>query len=72
MMNNTAGRLRRSRPGCGKSRPFAEGTIMIMPGDILNAFRRYVQTPVKMTVERGKVVAIEGDGMDATLRVPGR
>jgi 2,5-dihydroxypyridine 5,6-dioxygenase len=44
-----------------------EGTIMIMPGDILNAFRRYVQTPVKMTVERGKVVAIEGDGMDATL-----
>ena len=44
-----------------------EGTIMIMPGDILNAFRRYVQTPVKMTVKAGRVTAIEGDGMDAAL-----
>lgn len=44
-----------------------DGTIMIMPGDILNAFRRYVQTPVKMTVKGGKVSAIEGDGMDASL-----
>ena len=44
-----------------------EGTIMIMPGDILNAFRRYVQTPVKMVVEKGRVTAIEGDGMDAEL-----
>ena len=44
-----------------------DGTIMVMPGDILNAFRRYAQTPVKMTVKRGRVVAIEGDGMDAEL-----
>ena len=44
-----------------------DGTIMVMPGDILNAFRRYVQTPVKMTVQRGRVTAIEGDGMDASL-----
>lgn len=44
-----------------------EGTVMIMPGDILNAFRRYVQTPVKMVVQAGRVTAIEGDGMDAAL-----
>ncbi len=44
-----------------------EGTVMIMPGDILNAFRRYVQTPIKMTVKEGRVVAIDGDGIDAAL-----
>jgi 2,5-dihydroxypyridine 5,6-dioxygenase len=44
-----------------------EGTVMIMPGDVLNAFRRYVQTPVKMTVREGMVTAIEGDGIDAAL-----
>jgi 2,5-dihydroxypyridine 5,6-dioxygenase len=44
-----------------------EGTVMLMPGDILNAFRRYVQSPVNLTVKRGRVTAIEGDGMDAEL-----
>jgi 2,5-dihydroxypyridine 5,6-dioxygenase len=44
-----------------------EGTVMIMPGDVLNAFRRYVQSPVKMTVREGRVTAIEGDGIDASL-----
>lgn len=44
-----------------------DGTVMIMPGDILNAFRKYVQAPVKMTVKEGMVVDIEGEGMDAAL-----
>jgi len=44
-----------------------EGTVMLMPGDIVNAFRRYVQTPVRLTVEGGYVREIAGDGMDATL-----
>ena len=44
-----------------------DGTVMIMPGDVLNAFRRYVQTPVKMTVKEGKVIAIDGDGIDGAL-----
>ncbi|GAB4167970.1 MAG: hypothetical protein OHK0024_03200 [Thalassobaculales bacterium] len=44
-----------------------EGTVVLMPGDIVNAFRRYVQSPVKLTIEAGQVVAIEGEGMDATL-----
>lgn len=44
-----------------------EGTIVVMPGDILNAFRRYVSDPITMKVRAGRVVSIEGDGMDAQL-----
>lgn len=44
-----------------------DGTVVLMPGDIMAAFRRYVQSPIKMTVKKGKVVDIEGDGMDAPL-----
>jgi 2,5-dihydroxypyridine 5,6-dioxygenase len=43
------------------------GTVMLMPGDIVNAFRRYIQSPVKLTVESGYVVNIGGEGMDAEL-----
>jgi 2,5-dihydroxypyridine 5,6-dioxygenase len=44
-----------------------EGTVVLMPGDIITAFRRYVQSPVKMTIRKGKVTNIEGDGLDAPL-----
>lgn len=44
-----------------------DGTVVLMPGDIVNAFRRYVQSPVRFTVKKGYVTAIEGDGMDASL-----
>lgn len=44
-----------------------DGTVMLMPGDIIAAFRRYVQSPIKLTVKKGKVTNIEGDGMDAPL-----
>jgi len=44
-----------------------EGTVMLMPGDIVNAFRRYIQSPVKLTVRGGYVTDIAGDGMDVTL-----
>ena len=44
-----------------------DGTVVLAPGDILCAFKQYVQTPVRLTIERGYVTAIEGDGMDATL-----
>jgi 2,5-dihydroxypyridine 5,6-dioxygenase len=44
-----------------------EGTVVLMPGDIMAAFRRYVQSPVKMAVKKGKVTNIEGDGVDAPL-----
>ena len=40
---------------------------MLAPGDIQCAFRRYVQDPVVLRIERGYVTAIEGDGLDAAL-----
>src|SRR5690606_33068926 len=44
-----------------------EGTVVLMPGDILAAFKRYVQTPVTLQIEKGYVVSISGEGMDAAL-----
>jgi 2,5-dihydroxypyridine 5,6-dioxygenase len=44
-----------------------DGTVVLMPGDIIAAFRRYVQSPIKLTVKKGKVANIEGEGVDAPL-----
>ena len=44
-----------------------DGRVVLMPGDIFAAFKRYVQTPVRLTIEKGYVTAIEGEGMDAAL-----
>ncbi|WP_194164369.1 leucyl aminopeptidase [Lacisediminimonas profundi] len=43
------------------------GTVVLQPGDIIAAFKQYVQSKVVLRVEKGYVVAIEGDGMDAQL-----
>lgn len=44
-----------------------EGKVVLAPGDILSAFKRYVETPVVLTVKGGFITDIAGDGMDATL-----
>jgi 2,5-dihydroxypyridine 5,6-dioxygenase len=44
-----------------------DGTVVLMPGDIINEFRSYVQSPVRLTVKRGRVTDIEGDGLDAAF-----
>jgi 2,5-dihydroxypyridine 5,6-dioxygenase len=44
-----------------------EGTVVLMPGDIFAAFKRYVQSPVRLTIREGYIVDIAGDGMDAPL-----
>ncbi len=44
-----------------------DGTVVLMPGDILSAFKRYVQAPVKLTIREGYVRDIQGEGMDAVL-----
>jgi 2,5-dihydroxypyridine 5,6-dioxygenase len=44
-----------------------EGTVVLEPGDILCAFKQYVQTRVVLRVEKGMVVDISGDGIDAQL-----
>jgi 2,5-dihydroxypyridine 5,6-dioxygenase len=44
-----------------------DGKIVLMPGDIIAAFKRYVETPVTLTVEKGYVTDIQGEGMEAPL-----
>jgi 2,5-dihydroxypyridine 5,6-dioxygenase len=44
-----------------------DGTVVLMPGDIVNEFRTYVQSPVKLTIKRGVVTEIAGDGLDAAF-----
>jgi 2,5-dihydroxypyridine 5,6-dioxygenase len=44
----------------------AEGTVVLQPGDIVFPFKRYVETAVLLTLEKGYVVSIEG-GFDAQL-----
>ncbi len=44
-----------------------DGTVVLMPGDILAAFKSYVRSPIKLTVKKGYVTDISGDGLDAQL-----
>lgn len=44
-----------------------DGTVVLMPGDILAAFKSYVRSPVKLTIRKGFVTDISGDGLDAEL-----
>ncbi len=42
------------------------GTVVLGPGDIIFPFKSYVQSPVRMRIEQGRVVDIRGD-LDADL-----
>jgi 2,5-dihydroxypyridine 5,6-dioxygenase len=44
-----------------------DGVVVLQPGDILCAFKKYVQTPVTMRIEKSTVVDIDGDGLDTQL-----
>lgn len=44
----------------------SEGTLMLKPGDILLPFKEYVQEAVKLTIEGGRIINIEG-GADAKM-----
>jgi 2,5-dihydroxypyridine 5,6-dioxygenase len=43
-----------------------DGTVVIAPGDIIFPFKSYVQTPIHLTIESGRIVDIRGD-FDADL-----
>jgi 2,5-dihydroxypyridine 5,6-dioxygenase len=45
----------------------ANGTLVLAPGDLNLTFKRYVESPVRLTVDADYVVQIEGDGLDAQL-----
>ena len=44
-----------------------DGTVVLAPGDIFAAFKRYLQSAVRLTIREGYIVSIEGEGMDADL-----
>ena len=45
------------------------GTVVLNTGDVNLTFKRYFESPVRLTVEDDHLIAIEGDGLDAvTLR----
>ena len=43
------------------------GTLVMAPGDVNLTFKRYLETPIRLAIERDYVTAIEGDGLDAAL-----
>jgi 2,5-dihydroxypyridine 5,6-dioxygenase len=43
-----------------------DGTVVIAPGDVILPFKSYVQTPIELTIEQGRIVDIRGD-VDADL-----
>jgi 2,5-dihydroxypyridine 5,6-dioxygenase len=44
-----------------------DGKVVLAPGDIIFPFKSYVQTPVELTIEQGRIRDIRGDGFDADL-----
>ena len=43
-----------------------DGRVVIAPGDIIFPFKSYVQTPIELTIESGKITNIDGS-VDADL-----
>ena len=43
------------------------GTLVMAPGDINLTFKRYLSSPVKMTLKDDYVVELEGEGTDAAM-----
>lgn len=44
-----------------------EGTLVLAPGDLNLTFKRYVETPVTLTIRDDHVVDVGGEGVDALL-----
>ena len=43
------------------------GSLVLAPGDLNLTFKRYVESPVRLTIESDYVTRIEGDSLDAEL-----
>lgn len=44
-----------------------DGTVVLGSGDIIFPLKRYVESPVRLAIEKGVVTKIEGDGLDAEI-----
>ena len=52
---------------CFPARGKVQGTVVLAPGAVNLTFKRYVETPVALTIENDMVTKIEGSGVDAEL-----
>lgn len=43
------------------------GRLVLAPGDVNLTFKRYIESPIALTVENDVIVQIEGDGVDSRL-----
>lgn len=43
------------------------GTLVMAPGDVNLTFKKYIETPIELTIENDFIVDIAGDGTDAAL-----
>lgn len=43
------------------------GTIVMAPGDMNLTFKRYIESPIELTIEKDFITRIEGSGVDAAL-----
>jgi 2,5-dihydroxypyridine 5,6-dioxygenase len=44
-----------------------DGTLVLAPGDINLTFKRYIESPIRLTIESDYVTAVEGTGADAMM-----
>ncbi len=44
-----------------------DGKVVLAPGDIVCAFKRYVQSRVEIDIAKGYVIDVRGEGLDAAL-----
>jgi len=44
-----------------------DGTLVLAPGDVNLTFKRYLETPVRLTIEGDYITAIDGAGVDGEL-----
>lgn len=44
-----------------------DGKVVVAPGDVLLPFKQYARSPIEITIEKGLIQDIRGDGIDAAL-----
>jgi 2,5-dihydroxypyridine 5,6-dioxygenase len=52
---------------CFPARGTVTGTLVLAEGDINITFKRFLEKPVRLTIERDYVTAVEGEGLDGDL-----
>jgi 2,5-dihydroxypyridine 5,6-dioxygenase len=52
---------------CFPAKGTTSGRLVMAPGDVNLTFKRYLETPITLTIEDDYIVDIVGDGLDAEL-----